>query len=186
MDYQIATVYRPEDFAGYYNAFLRSKNKKILPRFLNIIAAVFTFVLFGTALLILSAAVVYYRDFRDTDALLNNIKVSLVILAIGILLFSVCSRRSGGKRSWKAYPYKGTEIVYQFMPDQFRVITSLSETTYSYSVITRFIEDGDRFYLFFVSNNGYILPKRDIHDSTEFCRYIEEATGLSADQIKKK
>ena len=187
MGYRITTIYRPEDLTGLYNAHLQSKNKKLLPRLLRILAAICSFILFVTSIMLLFDAIDCYRDFSSIDALLDELVVSLFALAISVILFLVSRRKPKGKRFWKAYPYKGSEIVYQFLPDQFRVSMFLSETTYSYSAITRFLEDSDRFYLFLVPKNAAILPKRDIqYDLAEFCRYIEEATGLSVEQIKKK
>lgn len=188
MDYRVAAVYRPEDLTGLYNAFLwsKSRKKKVLSKFLHITAAIFSFVLLETSVMLMINAFVDFHDSRSIDVLFDPLMISFFSLALGILLFLVSIRKIGRNRAWKAYRSKGSEIVYQFMPEQFHVILALAETIYPYSVITRFIEDRDRFYLFLSLGHGYILPKRDIPDSAAFCRYIEKATGLSAEQMKKK
>lgn len=179
MNYEIRTVYSKEDIEGFCEAYsARNKLSRTFRKFNKVATTIFAVVQWGIALLLLIASIVLKFSLKS-----EGFFIFAVIIFMGLVIF-YSGRRSSfeSKIAWKAYPYKGEQIVFNFLPGGFFILERNSETEVRYEGLVRVYEDDKRFYLFNTPRNAFILPKRDFKiDIDEFRNFITSVVQLQVE-----
>lgn len=115
-----------------------------------------------------------------------TLAVAFLFLLVGV---SLCFGR-GGKLTawltWRRYPEKGKEVVYDFYEDRFEEHTEHSDHRFDYAVVADVLEDRERFYLFVGPAAAHVLKKSDMAGDgpADFAAVLTEKCGKPPAMIR--
>lgn len=176
MDYRITTTYCREDIDGFYDAFLSGKKSiRLSKKITKVVTTALAALIWGFAALMLLATL----PAKSIQITVGALPLTMAFALLGAWLFSLGRRGFRSKAAWKAYPFRGEPLIFQFSHQEFVLYQRNTETKTRYGGIVRLYEDDLRFYLFTSPQNAHILPKRDLGaEIAAFRQDIMSATGL--------